>query len=474
MSAKSAPTTYHGKTGSLQKASGTATASPRRLWDTVRRLRWTEFRLLIAPSLVSVVGMLTVILVPTGKVQWQWTDIWMSFVFIGLLYGIHVWLNVTRPHADQVLLPVVAALMALGLVMIQRLEPSLVANVGQGFEGIARKQVIWMALGVAALWATVTFVRDLALLRRYKYTFAFLGIALVAATLVFGSDAGSGSGVKLWFNFGFFQFQPSELLKVLLVVFLAGYLDDKRELLASPYKLGPISLPPLPYLAPLLLLWALAIVLFVVQKDLGSALLFFGIFLAMLYVASGRPFYVASGLALFFAAAYSLNSLLASQFTHIQKRVDIWLNPWPVGSNEGYQIVQSLFALASGGVLGSGIGFGSPGYIPAVQTDMIIAAIGEELGLAGTLGVIALFMLLVYRGYHVALLARTGYEQLLAVGLTTILGLQTLIIIGGAIKMIPLTGITLPFISYGGSSLITNFVIVGLLLRISANVKRDA
>src|SRR5207248_1056832 len=290
----------------------------------------------------------------------------------------------------------------------------------------------------------------------------------VAATLRFGSDAGSGTGVNLWFDFGFFQFQPSELLKVLLVIFLAGYLDDKRDLLASPYKLGPISLPPLPYLAPLLLLWVLALVLFVAQKDLGSALLFFGIFLAMLYVASGRPFYVVGGLLLFFAAAYTLNAFFHSQFAHIQERVDIWLNPWPVGNQEGYQIVQSLFALASGGVLGSGIGFGSPGYIPAVHTDMVIAAIGEELGLAGTLAVIALFMLLVYRGYHIALLARTGYEQLLAVGLTTILGLQTLIIIGGAIKMIPLTGITLPFISYGGSSLITNFVVVGLLLRISS------
>jgi cell division protein FtsW (lipid II flippase) len=255
---------------------------------------------------------------------------------------------------------------------------------------------------------------------------------------------------------------------VLLVIFLAGYLDDKRELLASPYKVGPFRLPPLPYLMPLLLLWALALILFVVQRDLGSALLFFGIFLAMLYVASGKPFYVVSGLALFFAAAYLLNVFLSSQFSHIQRRVDIWLNPWPVGQDEGFQIVQSLFALASGGVLGSGIGFGSPGIIPAVHTDMVIAAIGEELGLAGTLGVIALFMLLVYRGYHIALLARSGYEQLLAVGLTTILGLQTIIIIGGAIKLIPLTGITLPFISYGGSSLITNFVIVGLLLRISA------
>jgi cell division protein FtsW (lipid II flippase) len=408
--------------------------------------------------------MLMVILVPVGRVQWQWTDLWMSFLFIGLMYGAHAWLNVTRPRADQILLPVVATIVVLGLVMIQRLEPSL----SDAFRGIANKQVVWITAGVVALLATVTFVRDLNLLRRYKYTFALIGLLLVAATLVFGSDAGSGSGVKLWFNFGFFQFQPSELLKVLLVIFLAGYLDDKRDLLVSSYKVGPIRLPPLPYLAPLLLLWALALVLFVIQKDLGSALLFFGIFLAMLYVASGKAFYVVSGLGLFFIAAYLLNAFFASQFTHIQKRVNIWLNPWPVGNSDGYQIVQSLFSLASGGVFGKGIGFGSPGYIPAVHTDMVISAIGEELGIAGTLAVIGLFVVLVYRGYHIALSARTGYEQLLAVGLTTVLGLQAIIIMGGAIKMIPLTGITLPFISYGGSSLITNFVIIGLLLRISA------
>jgi cell division protein FtsW (lipid II flippase) len=351
--------------------------------------------------------------------------------------------------------------------MIQRLEPALAAR-SDDFKGIANKQVQWIALGTVAMWFTVTFVRDLNLLRRYKYTFAFLGIALVAATNVFGSDGGSGTGVKLWFNFGFFLFQPSELLKVLLVIFLAGYLDDKRDLLSSPYKVGPVSLPPIPYLLPLVLLWAMAIALFVIQKDLGSALLFFGIFLSMLFVASGRPGYVVGGLGLFFAAAFALNAFFASQFTHIQRRVSIWLDPWPVGNDAGYQIVQSLYALASGGVLGSGIGFGSPGTIPAVQTDMVIAAIGEELGLAGTLAVLGLFMLLVYRGFHIAVLARTGYEQLLAVGLVTILGLQSLIIIGGAIKLIPLTGITLPFVSYGGSSLITNFIIVGLLLRISA------
>ncbi len=436
-------------------------------WGKVRGLRWTEFRLLLIPGMLSIVGMLLVILVPTGKMQWQWKDLWMSFLFIGLLFGIHLFLNIAKPHADQVLLPITATIMVLGLVMIERLEPALVER-SADFVGIARKQVIWIAVGLVAMWATVALLRDLNLLRRYKYTFALVGIGLVAATLVFGSDAGSGSGVKLWFNLGFFQFQPSELLKVLLVIFLAGYLDDKRDLLVSHYRLGPIKIPPIPYLAPLLLLWALAIVLFVVQKDLGSALLFFGIFLAMLYVASGRPFFVVGGLALFFAAAYSLNFFFASQFTHIQKRIAIWLNPWPVGNDAGYQIVQSLYALASGGVFGVGTGFGSPGYIPAVQTDMVISVIGEELGLAGTLAVIALFMVLVYRGYHIAFGARTGYEQLLAVGLTTILGLQAIIIIGGAIKLIPLTGITLPFISYGGSSLITNCVIVGLLLRISA------
>lgn len=411
--------------------------------------------------------MLMVIIVPTGEVQWQWGDLWMSFLFIGLFYAVHLWLHFTRPTADQVLLPLVAGVTALGLVMVQRLEPALVEAL-PGLEGIARKQVIWIVLGVTAMLGTAWLLRDLNWLRRYKYTFAIAGMALVAATLAFGTDAGSGTGVNLWFDFGFFQFQPSELLKVILVIFLAGYLDDKRDLLVSSYRLGRLKLPPLPYLAPLLLLWVLALVLFVVQRDLGSALLFFGIFLAMLYVASGKVFYVVGGLSLFFGAAYVLNTFFASQFTHIQRRVTSWLNPWPFGQDAGYQIVQSLYALASGGLFGRGIGFGSPSYIPAVHTDMVISAIGEELGLMGTLATLALFMLLVYRGYHIAVVARTGYEQLLAVGLTTVLGLQTIIIIGGAIKLIPLTGITLPFISYGGSSLITNFVIVGLLLRISA------
>lgn len=468
MSASSPPATARRFDTGIQPALQSGKRRKRGFWRTVRDLRWTEFRLLLFPSILSIIGMLMVILVPTGVMQWQWKDLWMSFLFIGLIYAVHIYLNIAKPHADQVLLPLVATIMVFGLVMIERLEPALVANFPGTFDGIARKQVIWITAGMVAMLGTVALVRDLNWLRRYKYTFAIAGIGLVAATLVFGSDAGSGTGVKLWFNFGFFQFQPSEMLKVVLVIFLAGYLDDKRDLLVSPYRLGPVKLPPIPYILPLILLWALAIVLFVVQKDLGSALLFFGIFLAMLYVASGRPFFVVSGLALFFAAAWSLEHFFASQFTHIQKRVDIWLNPWPTAQTDGWQIVQSLYALATGGAFGVGIGFGSPGFIPAVQTDMVMSAIGEEVGLVGTLSVIALFMMLLYRGYHIAFRARSGYEQLLAVGLTTILGLQAIIIIGGSIKLIPLTGITLPFISYGGSSLITNCIIIGLLLRISA------
>jgi cell division protein FtsW (lipid II flippase) len=467
MSASAAPNRYRPRATDPPTPTGQRVPAQRSFWGGLRRVRWTEFRLLLVPSLLSIIGMLMVIIVPTGTVQWQWRDLWMSFLFIGLFYGIHAWLHITRPTADQVLVPLIAILSALGLVMVQRLEPPLVATF-PAFEGIARKQVIWIVLGVLALVATVWIIRDLNLLRRYKYTFALAGIGLVAATLVFGTDAGSGTGVNLWFDFGFFQFQPSELLKVILVIFLAGYLDDKRDLLVSSYRLGRLKLPPLPYLAPLLLLWVLALVLFVVQRDLGSALLFFGIFLAMLYVASGKALYVVTGLGLFFGAAYVLNTFFASQFTHIQRRVSSWLNPWPFGQDAGFQVIQSLYALASGGLFGRGIGFGSPSYIPAVHTDMVIAAIGEELGLMGTLATLAIYMLLVYRGYHIAVHARTGYEQLLAVGLTTVIGLQTIIIIGGAIKLIPLTGITLPFISYGGSSLITNFIIIGLLLRISA------
>jgi cell division protein FtsW (lipid II flippase) len=251
---------------------------------------------------------------------------------------------------------------------------------------------------------------------------------------------------------------------VILVIFVAGYLYDVRDLLGLRVRVGPIRLPPLPYLLPLVLIWGLAMVLFVVQKDLGSALLFFGIFLAMLYVATARPLYVLTGLIAFFAGSFVMYQL----FDIVRLRVGIWANPWIYATDRGYQIVQALYAYATGGILGTGFGYGSPGWVPAVHTDFVFAAIGEELGLAGTLGIICFYLLLIYRGFHIALRARDYFYQMLGIGLSTVLGLQTLIILGGATGMIPLNGITLPFVSYGGSSLLTNFIIVGLLLRISA------
>jgi cell division protein FtsW (lipid II flippase) len=292
---------------------------------------------------------------------------------------------------------------------------------------------------------------------------------LVLATFVLGIDLNE-SGMRLWLGAGGVYFQPSELLKIILVVFLAAYLAEKRELIVlTGLRVGPFRLPPLPYLLPLLLVWLISLGLVVIQRDLGAALLFFGIFLAMLYVATARVTYVLAGL-----GAFALGGVLCYRlFEHVRDRVAIWLDPWADAQGRGYQVVQALIALGAGGVLGTGLGYGYPEYIPAVHTDFVIAAIGEEFGLLGTLAVVGLYLLLVYRGFRIALRAPDAYLQLLATGLSTVLALQALVILGGTTRLIPLTGITLPFISYGGSSLLANYLIVGLLLRVSAEGVAD-
>jgi cell division protein FtsW (lipid II flippase) len=312
-------------------------------------------------------------------------------------------------------------------------------------------------------------LREPSWIKRYKYTWAVLALLILLLTLVFGRDP-HGGGAALWIVVGPVQFQPSEVLKVLLVVFLAGYLDDKRELISrATFKLGPLRLPPLPYLGPLFLMWGLTLLLLAVQKDLGLALLLFGLFLAMLYVASSRLIYVVGGLSLFLAGAY----VMYLSFAYVQVRVRGWLDPWFDPSGASYQMVQSLLAFGNGGLLGTGLGRGQPDLVPAAVTDFPFAAIGEELGLAGALGVLALYLVFLYRGYRIAIDAFDPFQQLLAAGLTTVIALQTFIIVGGNIKLIPLTGITLPFISYGGSSLLTNFAIVGILLAISDRAERQ-
>lgn len=424
----------------------------------VRRFRFTEFQLLIVPALLVAVGMLTIVLVPRGDTLFSWGDISVSLIFVALIFAVNIWFSVIGFRGDQLLLPIVATLSGVGLILIQRLQPILVKRPGLG--AIAQRQLFYLCVGFVLMWGTVVLFHHLHVLRRYKYLLGLSAIALQLLTMIAGTTI---NGAKLWIVMGPIQVQPSEIVKIQLVLFMAAYLDDKRELLSSDIRVGFLRLPPIPYLLPLALMWGMSLLVVVVQNDFGTALLFYSIFLVMLYVASGRLVYVFAGLAAFAAGGY----VVFQRSAHVAARITTWLDPWSHALTSGYQLIQSSYALASGGLFGTGLGYGSPGYVPEVQTDFVFAAIGEELGLLGTLAVLALFLLLTYRGLYIALRAADGFARLVAVGLTTILAVQSIIIIGGVTRLIPLTGITLPFISYGGSSLVTNFLLVGLLLYIS-------
>jgi cell division protein FtsW (lipid II flippase) len=357
-----------------------------------------------------------------------------------------------RRLTDVILLPVTFFLSGFGLVLIARLAPAFI-----------NRQLIWLAAATALLAAVRLIPKNLNWLYRYKYTWLLAGLGLLASTLVFGVNP-SGYGARLWLNLGGIYFQPSELLKVLLVVFLAAYLADRRRyLITARAHLGPIPLPHPAYLGPMLLMWGFSIVLLVWQRDLGAALLFFGTFLGMLYAATGQVRYLWAGAILFVAAVI----IGYAAFDVVRLRVEAFLNPWLDPAGRSFQIVQSLLAFAGGGVLGEGLGQGLPGAIPVVHTDFVFAAIGEEYGLLGAVGVLLLFALLIGRAFHLALHARTDFEQLLAAGIGTLLGLQTIVITAGTLKLMPLTGVTLPFVSYGGSSLLASFFMIGLLLFIA-------
>jgi cell division protein FtsW (lipid II flippase) len=410
--------------------------------------------LLIFPAGLLAIGLVLLALVRRQVVEWQ--TLTGAALFAVALLGASLWVRRRLKSADPLLLPVAATLAALGQMMTSRLEPSL-----------GPRQGVWVLIGLAAM-TLVGLLPSIAWLRRYRYTWATLAILLQVLTLLLGKDP-NGSGAALWFTLGPVSVQPTEAVKLLLVIFLAAYLEEYRELLTlAGRRVGRVHLPPLPYLAPILAMIGVALVLFWLQKDLGPALLFSTVLLAMLYVASGRASYVVVGLALLV-----LGGAVASRvFEHVHTRVTIWLDPWSNRDSLGYQLVQALYAFGSGGVFGTGLDLGSPRYIPAVHTDFVIAAIGEELGLAGTLAVVGLFVILVQRGFAIALDARSGFSMLLAAGLTSVVALQALIILAGTLQLIPLTGITLPFVSYGGSSVVANFLIVGLLLRISAEETR--
>lgn len=388
-------------------------------------------------------------------------------VYLGAVGLVHAAFVLAGRRTDQVLLPAVAMLGGIGLLLMQRLPQDLVQ---QSFLGLVldlgRLQLLWLLVAVAVIGVLALAVRSDAWLRTYKYTWAAAGIALLALTFVFGSET---NGARLTLSMGPISGQPSELLKVILVVFLAGYLSENRLLLAEEStRLGPLRLPPIPYLAPMGAMWAIALGIVVVQRDLGAALLFFAVFLALLYVATGRMSYVVGGLILFLAGAFVLYNL----FGHVQQRVDNWLDPWADPSGAGFQVVQALYALGRGGLVGVGLGAGLPTIggrlpVPAVHTDYPLVALGEELGLVGLLAILGLYLVVVVRGLRIAAAAHDDFRSILAAGLALVIGVQAFIIAAGNLKLIPLTGITLPLISYGGSSLLANAIVVGFLLALS-------
>jgi len=379
---------------------------------------------------------------------------------LGLLVAAHLAVRRLAPDADGILLPLAALLNGIGYVFIVRLDEA--QSDGGRLAGL---QAMWTAIGIGAFIATLLFVRRSRSLERYRYTFAAIGLVLLLLPLlpVVGRTI---NGSRIWISIGPANFQPGEAAKIVLAIFFAGYLVERRELLAlSTFRLGPLHLPDPKHLGPILLAWGISLAVMTLQKDLGSSLLFFVLFVVMLWVATGRTTYLTLGGTLFLAGA----TFAYSQFSHVRDRVEVWLDPWPVAADEGYQIVEASYALADGGIAGTGLALGTPTRIPEVETDFIFAAIGEELGLLGAAAVLCAYLLMVGAGLRVALRADSAFDTLLATGLTTLLGVQTFIIIGGITRTLPLTGVTLPFVSYGGSSLVMNYVLLALLLRISDN-----
>ena len=391
----------------------------------------------------------------------------LAMGYLALMLAAHAILVLSGQRGDQLLLPLVATIGGVGLVMLNRLAPEVETTQAFGLQlDVAQTQLLWFSVGTVAMLVVAVGLRDDGPLRHYKYTWAALGIGMLVFTALFGFEV---NGARLWVALGPIAVQPGEFVKIVLVIFIAGYLADNRALLTeASLRIGPIRVPPLPYLLPMLALFGVVMLVVVRQNDLGQALLLFGIFLTMLFVATGRRSYVLIGLLLFVAGVFVAYRL----FPHVAVRVDIWIDPFADPTDRGFQPIRGLFAFARGGLFGEGLGQGLPSSIPLVHTDFIFAAIAEELGLIGAFAVLALFLTFVFRGLRIAMLARDEFSALLAVGITASLGLQTLIIVAGNLKLIPLTGITLPFVSYGGSSILASFLMIGLLLSVSHRTAR--
>ena len=378
-------------------------------------------------------------------------------IFAGASVGGWLVVRYAARSADPAIYPVAVLLGGLGLAMLYRLMDE------RGRVDIAQDQAVWLLIGLACFAVTLLVLRDIRQLDSYTYTIGLAGIVLLLLPIVPGIGY-SINGARLWVNFGFLQFQPAEFGRVLIVIFLASYLSQRRELLAA--GVGRFGLPRVKDLGPLLLAWGTSLAVLLLERDVGASLLLFGVFVVMVWVATGRSSYLVLGIVLFAIGAYI--GWLA--LPHIQERVVIWfhaLDPQNV-NGIGYQLAQGWFAFASGGMVGTGLGLGSPTFIPYVGSDFILAAFGEELGMLGVAGILLLYLVLIGRGLRIGVERQDTFGKLLAVGLTTVVGLQVFTIAAGVLRLIPLTGVPLPLVSYGGTSRVATFVILALLVRASA------
>ncbi|QSR24065.1 cell division protein [Nocardioides aromaticivorans] len=424
-----------------------------------RRRRGAELFLLVLALVVGIGAYAAVGLGVDGEVPTNLIGYggWLTVLTVAA----HVAVRIVAPYADPVLLPVVAALNGLGLAIIHRLD--LAKDTG-----LASQQLTWMTLGVVLFVGTLVVLPDHRLLARFTYTSGLAAIVLLILPMLPGIGR-TINGAKIWIALGPFSFQPGEIAKVLLVVTFAGYLVVHRDALAlAGRRVVFIDLPRGRDLGPILMMWVVSLGILVLQRDLGSSLLFFGLFLVMLYVATERPGWLVVGGLLFFGGA----TVAFRIFSHVQARVDIWLDPFADPDGSGYQLVQALYGFAWGGMVGRGLGEGMPERVPYAESDFILAAIGEELGLTAVMAVLLLYGLVVERALRAALISRDGFGKLVATGLGAVFALQIFVVIGGVTRLIPLTGLTTPFLSYGGSSLVANWVIIAILLRISDQARR--
>ncbi|MEO8955082.1 MAG: FtsW/RodA/SpoVE family cell cycle protein [Ktedonobacteraceae bacterium] len=460
--------------------------------NAIRQYRWQELVLLIIPFMILLLEMTQLLLarlVHAGTVNGTASlsvknlptieGLIPVLGLIGVLIAVNILLSVFFPKTDQVLLPLVGLLSGIGVLMALRIGPNLLPPFTD--PALGTRQLIWVLLGFIAFLITMFGLRSMDWLRRNYYLWAILGIVMVGITLAHSLRSNLNSPTHDQLNIGPLNLQPSELLKIFLVIFFAAYLSKNIDAVAEGgMRIGSLRFPPFNKLGPIALMLGLALLLFLGIRELGLALLIYGIFLVMIYLGSGKISYVIASLIIFVVLGfigYKLFGYVRLRFAAVTFDVVDWQNWTPTqeqfATGDGLQIVQGLIALSSGGIIGSGIGLGHPTFVPVVQSDMIFTALGEEIGLAGLFAIIGIYLLIIYRGFRIAIEASDAFNQLLAAGLTSIFAIQTIIIAAGNMKLLPLTGIPLPFLSYGGSSIIANYIIIGILLRISHNTARE-